>query len=354
MLNQKNSRQLMQTLHDSQNSIKEVEDKLSIIDNELTKKLMVISNAQELALKQTREIHEMIANGYDSNAQTKTVFARADIVGGTYDVFGSTVHPAFIKTPANVFNFGTVKGQVFKNNANVRINDVAKESYKSMLMHDSIASKGIAFEEFESPEIAVEVEINPDDLLGATDFNIIEMLPHLPGSFKIKGYEIFTMDNYRHKDEVPALAYFDELTDFGAHRFVLPKTLQLWKCIIHIELQFMNSDGKYPFGLKHLYFLKGAYDADSEIIVRIPRDHYIDWIIERIQMHDQRGIYETSCDEQGIKLYMSYIANVLSLEIATSLSGGENPIPKNIKEFYVRIPLNRSVVSMKFDKIKNR
>ena len=80
MLNQKNSKQLMQTLHDSQNSIKEVEDKLSIIDNELTKRLMVITNAQELALKQTQELQEMIKGGYDSNAQTKTVFAKADIV----------------------------------------------------------------------------------------------------------------------------------------------------------------------------------------------------------------------------------------------------------------------------------
>jgi hypothetical protein len=51
---------------------------------------------------------------------------------------------------------------------------------------------------------------------------------------------------------------------------------------------------------------------------------------------------------------MSYITNVLSLEIATSLSGGENPIPKNIKEFYAKIPVNRSMVSLKFDKIKNR
>lgn len=354
MLNQKNSKQLMQTLHDSQNSIKEVEDKLSIIDNELTKRLMVITNAQELALKQTQELQEMIKGGYDSNAQTKTVFAKADIVGGTYDIFGSTVHPAFIKPPANVFNFGTTKGQVFKNNANVRINDVVKENYKSMLMHDSIADKGVAFEEFNKPDITLEVEVNPDDLLGATDFNVIEILPYLPGSFKIKGIEIFTMQDYRQKEEVASVAYFDTLEDFGAHRYVLPNTKQLWKCIFHIELTFRNSDGKYPFGLKHLYFLKGAQDTESEIIVRIPRDHYIDWISEKIQVHDQHGTYDSTCNEQGIKLYMSYITNVLSLEIATSLSGGENPILKNIKEFYAKIPVNRSMVSLKFDKIKNR
>lgn len=354
MIKKQTSKQLMDTLYSSQQSIQDLDDKISIMNNELVKRINVINSAQEFALKQMLEIKEQIKDGYDSGAQNKIVFAKSDIVGGTYDVFGSTIHPAFIKAPTNVFNFGTATGQIFKNNANVSINDVAKESYKDMLMHDSIPDKGIMYDEFESPYITLQIEINPGDLLGATDFNTIELLPYLPGSFDIQAIRVYTMDDYRQESLTPTFTMESSIEDFGASRILMDKTYQLWKCEIDIVLTFQNSTGVYPFGLKHCYFLKGNYDPDSYVVVKVAQDKFIDWISEDIILHDQNGVYETTCSEENIKLYMSYISDVLSLEIATSLGLGQNPLAKNVKEFYVKIPLPCSMVSMKFDNIEPR
>lgn len=354
MIQKQNSKQLMDSLHNSEQSIQKLNDDISVMNNELTKHLSVIRNAQEFALKQMLEVKELIKDGYDSHAKNRIVFTRGDIVDGNFDVFGSTVHPAFVKAPTNVFNFGTSTGKVFKNNANVRINDTAKESYKDMLMHDSIPNKGIAFDEFDEPEITLEIEINPDDLLGATDFNIIELLPYLPGSFDIQEIRVFTMADYRQDGLTPSHTLSSNIENFGASRVLMGKTLQLWKCQIDILLKFQNANGKYPFGVKHCYFLKGNYDPDSYIVARVSRDKFVDWISEDIQMHDQKGIYASTCKEEGIELYMSYLNDVLSLEISTSLGLGQNPIPKNIREFYVKVPLDRSIISMKFDEIKDR
>ena len=51
------------------------------------------------------------------------------------------------------FNFGTITGKIFKNNANVKMNDTIKEEYTNMLMDDSITGKSVTFEEFDEPNI---------------------------------------------------------------------------------------------------------------------------------------------------------------------------------------------------------
>lgn len=344
----------MDTLQNSQESIHDLESKINAMNTQLVKQLAVISNTQEFALKQTQELKTLVADGYDNNAKSKIVFARADVAGGTFNLFGSSIHQAFVKEPTNVFNFGTTTGQIFKNNATVRINEKLDDSYKYMLMHDTIPGKNIMFEEFDKSEITLQVEVNPDDLLGATDFNIIEMLPYLPGSYDITSIRVYTMQDYRQGALTPSLTINNNIDDFGACRIMIDKTRSLWKCEFDITLNFRNAAGKYPFGLKHMYFLKGNYDPDSHIILKVTRDKFIDWISEKITIHDQNGIYETTCSEEKIELYMSYISGVLSLEIATSLGLGQNPIPKNIKEFYIKLPISCSMISMKFDTIKNR
>lgn len=361
MIQKMNSKQLMDVLHNSEQSIRDLEDEINIMNNELVQHLEVVSNAQEFALRQTNELQQFVKDGYDNNAKAKIVFSRSDIVGGTFDVYGSIIHPAFIKEPTNIFNFSTTSGKVFKNNANVYINDVSKESYKNMLMDDTILDKGIMFEEFDDPSLTLTVEINPDNLLGATEFNVVEMLPYLPGSFDISQVRIYTMQDYHQQSLSPSFLFFPEtgdssaaIEDFGASRIFMDKTRKLWKAEFDITLKFMNSAGKFPFGLKHLYFLKANYDSDSHAIVRVSRDKFVDWISEDIIVHNQAGVFQTTCKEMGIKLYMSYIGDVLSLEIATSLGLGQNPIPKNLKEFYVRVPLSVSMLSMKFDHIEDR
>lgn len=45
------------------------------------------------------------------------------------------------------------------------MNDTIKEEYTNMLMDDSITGKSVTFEEFDEPNITIEIEINPSDLL---------------------------------------------------------------------------------------------------------------------------------------------------------------------------------------------
>lgn len=352
MIKKISSKQLMDTLDNAQKSISEVKDNINMLDLNLTNKLKVLSSIQEFTTKQILEIKE--TNG--SINANKILFTKPEnIVAGNYNQYGLVIHPSLIKNPNQIFNFSSSSGYIFKNNMNVRINNIIKEDYKNMLMHDSISDKGITYEEFESNEIMLEIEINPKDLLGATSFNTIELLPYLPGSFNITQIKVFTMQDYHNKETViPALNLVTDIEDFGASRILLPKSYDMYKCQIYIDLKFKNSAGKYPFGLKHLYFLKCNYNFDSYIIAKITKKDYIDSISEKIFIHSQNGIYETSCKEEGIELYMSYAGNVLSLELETSTDLITNPISQNIKEFYMKIPITCSMVSLEFDKIITR
>ena len=345
----------MEIMNNSKKSIEEAEDKLATIDSQLSAKLQLVESAQEFALKQMTEIKELVRENYSGEAEDNIVFTRADIIDGTYDTYGSTIHPAFIKTPTNVFNFGTDTGQIFKNNANVYINDKLYMDFSNMLMHDSIPNKGISYTELDNNIAVLEVIINPEQLLGATGFNVIEILPYLPGSFDISNIKVFTMQDYHKKDEMAySLNLTSQITDMGCSRIILDKAYDLWKVQITLRLKFKNSEGKYPLGIKHLYFLKAALDTDSYAVLKVSKDHYINTVSNKIKMHTQNGIEETTCLEQNIKLYMAYNSGVLDFEVKPSQGLSQNQFTKNVKYFYARVPIGCSMLSMKFDKIKVR
>ena len=354
MIQKINSKEIMDVLQKSQDSIKDIENNVATAKLELNKRLEVIKNEQEYSAQELANIKNMLADGARKSIDNKIVLVKSDIVSGAYEKFGCSIHPAFIKTPTNIFNFDTVAGAIFKDNANVKINDTVKESYKSILMHDSIVGKSVAFEEFDSPELTLEVAVNPDDLLGSTDFNIIEIMPFLPGSFSIERIQVFTMQDYKTNSMLPATEIINTIDDVGISRIMIDKTRTLYRCVFDIKLNFRNANGKYPFGLKHLYFLKGSYDPDSKIIVKKTTDNFIDWISEDITVVDQSGKIETTCTEEKVKLFMSYSGDVPSFEIATSKGLTQNSIARNIKEFFIQIPLVRSINSLRFKTIAER
>lgn len=355
MIQKMSSKDIMDLLEESQNSIKDIELNVNDMKSELEKRLSIIKNVQEYTQESIIDIKELLSDGLNDSVENIILLSQQENAEGLYDKYGSIIHPAFIKTPTNVFNFGTITGKIFKNNANVKINDTIKEEYTNMLMDDSITGKSVTFEEFDEPNITIEIEINPSDLLGATDFNIIELLPYIPGSFDITGIKIFTMQDYQtNNPDVASLTIVNTIEEVGASRIMIDKTRELWKFILDVHINFQNSNGKYPFGLKHLYFLKGDYNTESNIIFKVIKDKYIDWISEDIIIHDQNGRYETTCNEQNIKLYAEYNNGVFSFEIATSKGLTQNPIPRNIKEFWVSMPIIRSINSIKFKEISTR
>jgi hypothetical protein len=354
MENKLNSKQLMDVMKKSQDAISTLETDINLTKSELAKRLNVIKNVQDYTLKQTTELNLAIADGLRKDTVDKVVLAKADIKSGVYNIFGSTMHPAFVRTPTDIFNLSTVAGPVFKNNATVKVNGSVNDAFKNMLMSDAITGKSIAFDVFDRQDIMLEITVNPEDLLGSTDFNIIEILPYIPGSFTIKQIEVYTMQSYATNSAVADLIIKKDITNFGASRIMIDTTRTLYRIIFTIRLDYQNDDGKYPFGIKHMYFLKGNYDTKSNVIVKLNHDKYIGSIGEDIIVTDQNGTYSSTCKEEGIKLYMSYDNGVLGYEITTSHGLAENTLARNIKEFYASIPIDRSMISIKFDDITDK
>ena len=164
MIQKISSKDIMDLLEESQNSIKDIELNVNDMKSELEKRLSIIKNVQEYTQESIIDIKELLSDGLNDSVENIILLSQQENAEGLYDKYGSIIHPAFIKTPTNVFNFGTITGKIFKNNANVKMNDTIKEEYTNMLMDDSITGKSVTFEEFDEPNITIEIEINPSDL----------------------------------------------------------------------------------------------------------------------------------------------------------------------------------------------
>lgn len=350
----KNSTELMTILEESQSKIESAQNEISIMNNNLAEELKVIRNIQEYTLRSLNELKEEISYRSDIGKNNKLLLTKENIIEGIYDMYGSNVHPKFLKTPVNIFNFGTAQGQFFKNNMNVSINGNTEESYKYMLMDDRIITKGITFEEFYSDQAVIRIQVNPDDLIGSTEFNTIEILPFMPGSFKIETIRVYTMEDYRGKSDVAKLIYNPEVENVGTCRIRLDKNYTMYAVELVVKMNFRNAAGRFPLGFKHIYFLKADYISDSYIIANLKRNDYIDTISEKIYVYNQNGKIVSTCESEDIKLYMTYESGFLTDEIATSSELKKSLIPKNIKNIYVKIPLSVSMSSIQFDFIQNR
>jgi hypothetical protein len=354
MIPKMNSKELSEILRISQGSIAKIEANMNLVKHDLSDKLTVIKNEQEYSMQELLNISELLNGNSSKDLKNRIVYARQSGLGGSYDIYGSTVHPKFVKDPNNIFNFITSMGPVFKNNANVRINGTASEKYRSILMHDSIAGKSVAFGEYDTADIKLEIEVNVGDLLGDTMFNMIEIAPYLPGSFTINSIDVYKIQSYLTQSVLPAYSMTLPIHKAGACRIMMDQKYSLYKMVMNITINYKNRNGKYPFGLRHLYFYNGEFDPNSHVIAKIDKNKFIDWISEDIVIRDQLGLYESTCTSQGVKLYMVYSDGLLQYEVAPSKGLTENIIARNTKELYVKQPLFCSVISLEFADIVNR
>lgn len=354
MIPKMNSKDLSEILGSSQESISKIETDMNVIKHGLADKLTVIKNEQEYSMQELLNISELLNGGTSKDLRNRIVYARQSGLAGTYGIYGSTVHPKFVRDPNNVFNFVTSMGPVFKNNANVRINDITSEKQRAILMHDSIAGKGISFDEYDTADIKLEVEVNVGDLLGDTTFNMIEIAPYLPGSFTINSIDVYKIQSYLTQSILPDYSITLPINKVGACRIMMDQKYSLYKFVMNITINYKNRSGKYPFGLRHLYFYNAEFDPTSHVISRIEKNKFIDWVSEDITVRDQLGLYESTCTSQGVKLYMAYDGSLLQYEIATSKGLAENIIARNTKELYVKQLLSNSVMSLEFDDVADR
>lgn len=355
MINKITSKELSEVMDTAEQRVSNIQETVDNIRLNIDRQMGLFKNSVEYANYQLSTFQEKLIQEEKIN-QAVSILSEADDAVGTYDSFGITVHPKLVSTANNVFNFMTAMGPVYKDISNVYVNSTVSPTFENMLVHDAVKGKQMAFDEFTSPDITLRIEMNPSDLLGATSFNIIEILPYLPGSFDIKEIRLYSMQDYRAKNmSTPTKILDKRMTNVGAERIIMDATLELYACEIDVHVNYKNSQEKYPFGLAHIYFLNASMNKESSYqIYSISREKYIDWVDDSIIVHDQNGYRDTTCTDEGIKLYAEYYDGELSSEIAMTKGISQNTLTRNTHKIYVRVPVKTSMISIRFKNIGER
>lgn len=348
------SRDLMSLLDNTYSRISTMEENIASLKLNLDSRLSVIRNMQEYENKKMTDLADLIENGKWIEQANKIVLANANIISGQYNIFGSSVHPAFLKDPIDILNYKTVNGYAFKDNAIVSINETAKPKYIGALQHDSILDQDICFEEFDTPNLEIEIKINPGKLLGSTNFNLIELVPFIPGSFDISNIEVYSLQGYYMDDMTPDSSITNTIHNVGATRILIDRTITMYKVKFNVKINYKNRNGAYPFGIKHIYFLNANFNTDSYIVVKSDQVKYIDIISENLTVVDQTGKVDTTCKEEGLELFIEWDNGIGIDPITTSKGINNNPLPRDIKSFYIKYPIKRSTNSIQFNSIELR
>jgi len=139
-------------------------------------------------------------------------------------------------------------------------------------------------------------------------------------------------------------------------RLILPASLSIKKIKLMFFINYRTVAGAYPFGFRRLSFLRCAFDPVSYVVASLPRTKFVDWVSDAIWIKDQYGRRESTCTEEGIKIYAGITeSGVLEYEVAPSSATAPVSLARNVKTLYVKIPLsNRSLKSLEFSHVEDR
>lgn len=341
------SKDLMDKLDESNQRIDIIASNINIMKTEIERRMLVFQNQFEF---NTQQLTELQNSEQETTNLTSVFLKNADIVNGDYEAYGLSIYPSLVKTPVNIFNFSSITGAIYKNNGHVSINDKSSTLFNNILIDDSINNKETVFAEYDTPNIKLSVTIDPNELLGSPAFNTIDILPYLPGSYTINQIDIYTMQDYQaQRLDTPTKSITKNIMNSGTIKIVLNESYYIYKVDFDITINFQNANGKYPFGLHHLYFLRSSYSTNSYVIVKLEKENFITRIDEDIIVYDQYGKHISNCTNENIEFYMNYVEGELSYQIDTSKGLTQYTIPKNINSIYAKIPINRSISIIKFN-----
>lgn len=345
MIYRNNSKELMDRLAQDEANIKNLDAQLDSLIKNVENKTSIIYQTQNYTEYLLNQLHEKGA----ANDSDKIVFAyEDDIVSGAYGIYGQTIHPRFLSSN-NIFNFKTSVGPVYKNIATVKINDDTKKQYADMLKDDAVLDQQPVFDLYKDNAVSITITIPTDSTLIDRQFNVIELCPFLPGSFDIESIIITEQDDTEYD-------YPGSIDKCGCMRICFPDKMQLKEITFVCKLNYQTNGSLYPFGFRHIYFLNVDY-ADSSIVIPITKKSYINYISEEISIHDQYGTHNTlndTCSKWGIRAFMYFNNNILENEITPLYGSNQSYISRNIKTFYLQIPITTSLISMEFKKIDLR
>ena len=350
MIKQMNNIELNDILFTAVDDIKQLKAKDDAIENSMTDKLTIIKNEDEFANSEVLAIKELLNEAAVNDAWKRIVFAKTDLIG-TFEKYGDCVHPKTVGKIGNCFNFITATGAVFKNNMTEKVNGTTDEGFKSFLKHDSITGKGIFFKEYDTADLTISMNVNGTEKLGETIFNIIEFLPFMPGSFDITEARIYTVQDMLTNATASITFNMDKV---GQTRYIMPEDKTLAKAEFDIHINFQNGNGKYPFGLKHLYFLHATLEANSYVSAQITATGNIDWIGDTAILRDQDTRKTISLDDKKIEAYLRIEDNEFKAALPISTIAVPSLISYTTSSFYIKMPLTNAVRSLLLKEISLR
>ena len=283
---------------------------------------------------------------------------------GLYESYSNVTHAFFKQKPINIFNLKVTNGKesYFRDEVDVEINGIKDDFFKNILKANDVKDKKIFFNEYEfkksvkltedkkpiehvENQSTITINVDKDKVIGISRFNIIEIDPYLYKSFDIDAIEIYTDDM-----EVPTFT-INNIKEVGKTRFVLQQKYDFKKVVFKITHNYHTFvDGKdiYPFGLRHIFFLEADFRNDSYIVVNYTSDDYINDIKDNVTVITSTDKRESTLTEEGIKIYLTNNNGMLEEEQEPS-NDIKKPIARNLKTFYIHIPLkNEGVIGYNF------
>lgn len=337
MIKKPSTSKVMDVFENAVNESEKLETALESTKEALQKKLDLMDIQYEYAL------HSLVnLNSRPAAADGKIILCETEKYG-RFDSFGMTVHPKLSKEPRNLFNYLTTRGYLFKDNVTTKINTEENTHLKESLKHDSLESKTDYIDKFDTDVLDISIEPDLKTPLGSLKCNMLEFQPFLPGSFNIEYINIYSRDNLIY----PAHVLSGGITNVGAQRIILSEKVDIGKVEFRVKLLYKDSEGKYPFGMKHLYFQEANFVNGSYVVVRADSKQDIDYIYDKLAMKTQDGSSKSeSSKDWGIRYYTAFDGENLSHEVETSTATSPSIISMNTKAVYLYIPLSTSIISV--------
>lgn len=347
MIQKPNSCQLMDEFAALQKDIADIHTDLAETTEQINTKLQIIGTYNLMLAQEMADIKKIPEAARKKDYVIFGLEHEDKIVGGTYDIYGNTIHSAFRSLPGQVFNLITETGPLYKDCASVSfisVNDNGDEvedyqyQYNNILKHEADPSKQDVFKNFDTENITLRIKLNHTNIYGDTNCNMIEICPYLPGSFDINAIRIYTVTQHLTEKEnmiIPDGQITTPIKNVGACRFLLNgKTYQLYQIEMDIRIHEFNK--KYPFGLRHIYFYDAKMDTtDDYAVIALSQDKYIESIGKKIVLETPFGSKEASIDEYGVEFYMTFDQNTLQNKINAG-----DVLARNLKTIYVKVPFS--------------
>ena len=333
------SQELNNLVDNANDSIKQLNTNINSLKEDIKNKLILTN----LETSYTNDIlQDILSGGYqiDNNLHLFDMNNK-----GIFDIFGTTIHPKFIKPPINILNIktSTVENHFFyRSEVKISINGEYHEDYTSILKHDSFDDNKTIIKEFSSPNVNITIE-NTNNFLGDSLFNMIEIDPYLNGSFDIQEVTITSNNSLE-----PTIITLTDIKSVGQMRLALKDKMSLYKIDFKIKINysvFKNDTKVYPFGLKHIYFLNADFYPESHIIVNIKKDSIIKRIENNVKFKTPEGLQDDAIKHNAaeasandIELYLRYENEILQHKIDPNQKN-DYDLTFNTTNFFAKIPL---------------